>query len=149
MARVENHADETEYVRDGRGRPRLGIGAEQPERLHVGVEAGDLTGREVEVVHAELARLTQDVVVDVGYVADAKRLVAEVPQPPLQHVVGQVDRGVAEMGRVIGRNPAGVHRDHFARSEGDDLAPSSVVEPHQRRQVADRARGCRCAGPSA
>ena len=74
---------------------------QQAERRHVGVEAGHLLGGQVEVVDAELARLAQDVVVDVGDVADAPGLVAEVPEPPLQDVEGQVDRGVAEMGGVV------------------------------------------------
>ncbi len=127
MARVEDHADEAENVRDSRGRPWLGIGPEQPECLHVGIEAGDLARREVQIVHAELAGLAQDVVVDIGDVAHAQRPVAEIAQAPLQHVVSQVYRCVAEMRRVIGRDPARVHRDNLARRERDNLATSSVV----------------------
>ena len=78
---------------------------QQVERLHVGVEAGHLLGRQVEVVDAELAGLAQDVVVDVGDVAHALRLVAEVAQPPLQHVVGDVGGGVAEVGASYGVMP--------------------------------------------
>ena len=48
------------------------------ERLHVRVEAGHLLGRQVEVVDPELARLAQDVVVDVGDVAHELGRVAEV-----------------------------------------------------------------------
>ena len=61
------------------------------EQAHVGVEAGHLLGRQVEVVDTELAGLAQDVVVDVGDVAHAPRLVPGVPQAALQHVEGEVD----------------------------------------------------------
>ena len=43
-----------------------------------------LLGRQVEIVHAELAGLPQDVVVDVGDVADALRLVPASLQAALQ-----------------------------------------------------------------
>ena len=56
------------------------------------VEAGHLGGGQVEVVHAELAGLGEERVVDVGDVAHAARVVAEVAQPALQHVVGDVRR---------------------------------------------------------
>ena len=65
---------------------------EHVERRHVVVEAGDLGGGQVEVVHAELAGLAQQVVVDVGDVAHAAGLVAEVAEAALQHVVGEVRR---------------------------------------------------------
>ena len=78
-------------------------------------------------MHAELAGLAQDVVVDVGDVAHAQGPVAEVAQAPLQYVVDHVDSCMAEMRRVVGRDPTGVHRDDLARCERDDLATSSVV----------------------
>ena len=81
-------------------------------------------------MHAELARLAQDVVVDVGDVAHAPRLVAGVAQPALQHVVGEVHRGVAEVRRVVGRDAARVHRDDGPDLELDDRAAPRVVEAH-------------------
>ena len=54
------------------------------ERLHVALEARLLAGGEVEVVHAELARLGEQRVVDVGDVAHALDRVAHVDQAPLQ-----------------------------------------------------------------
>ena len=48
---------------------------QEAQRVHVGVEAGHLLGRQVEVVDAELAGLAQDVVVDVGDVAHDTGLV--------------------------------------------------------------------------
>ena len=63
------------------------------------VEAGHLLRGQVEVVDAELAGLAEDAVVDVGDVADALRLVAEVAQAALQHVVGHVRWRRARGGR--------------------------------------------------
>ena len=80
----------------------VALGSDQagisPERGHVGVEAADLLGGQVEEVDAELACLAEDVVVDVGDVADTSGLVAEVAQPPLEDVEGQVHLGVARDG---------------------------------------------------
>ena len=131
VAGLEHHPDEAEDVGDGRGGPRLAERRQEPEGLHVGVEAGHLLGRQVEVVHAELAGLAQDVVVDVGDVADALGLVAQVPQPALQHVVGQVGGGVAEVGGVVRRDAAGVHRHDRARLERHHRPPGGVVEAHR------------------
>ena len=109
--------------------------AQQAERLHVVVEAGRLGGGQVEVVHAELAGLAEDRVVDVGDVAHAARLVAEVAEPALEHVVGDVDRGVAEVGRVVRRDAARVHRDDRARLERDDLPAGGAPQAHARSPV--------------
>ena len=54
-----------------------------------------------------------------------------VAQPALQHVVGEVGGGVADVGGVVRRDAARVHRDHRARGERDDLAARRVVEPHR------------------
>ena len=116
---------------------------EQSEGRHVGVEARHLLGGEVEVVHAELARLAQDVVVDVGDVAHQPGLVPEVAQPSLQDVEGQVHLGVPDVGGVIGRDAARVHRDDGPGVEGDDLAPrgcrraASSVAPSLRSHVLE------------
>ena len=61
----------------------------------------DLRLGQLEVRHAELARLGQDRVVDVGDVAHHPHLVAELLEPADQDVVGEVRRGVAEVGRVV------------------------------------------------
>ena len=71
------------------------------ERDHVALEAGLLAGRQIEVVHAELARLGEQRVVDVGDVAHALDGVARVDQTALQHVVRDERRRVPEMGGVV------------------------------------------------
>ena len=113
---------------------------QQVERGHVVVEPGRLGRREVEVVDAELAGLAQDVVVDVGDVAHALRVVAAVAQAALEDVVGEVRGGVAEVGGVVRRDAARVHRDDRAGLERHDLAAGGVVEAHRRRAVTP---GCR------
>ena len=82
------------------------------------------------IVDPELPGLAQDVVVDVGDVADAPGLVAEVAEPALEDVEGQIDLGVPEVGRVVRGDPARVHGDQRRRCEGDDLPLGRVVEPH-------------------
>ena len=103
------------------------------ERLHVALEAGLLAGGEVEVVHAELAGLGEQRVVDVGDVAHARDRVAEVDQPALQHVVGEERRGVTEVRGVVRRDAARVHRHVRARLERHDGLPGRVVEAHRHR----------------
>ncbi len=95
---------------------------QQAERGHVGLEAGGLGRGQVQVVHAQLAGLAQDVVVDVGQVPHAAGLVAPVPEAALEDVVGQVGGGVAEVTGVVGRDAARVHEHDRARLEGHDLA---------------------------
>ncbi len=57
-------------------------------------------------------------------------LVAEVDEPSLEDVEGQVHLGMAQMGGVIGRDAARVHRHHRTGLESDDLAARGVVELH-------------------
>ena len=106
--------------------------------MHVALELGHLARGEVQVVHAQLTGLAQDVVIDVGHVAHAARLVAGVAQPTLEDVEGQVHEGVAEVGRVVGRDAAAVERDERTRLHLEDAASSSVVEAHQLDSPARR-----------
>ena len=130
VAAVERLPDQREDLGDGRRRPWLGVDGQQVEQPHLGVEARHLLGRQVEVVHAELAGLAQDVVVDVGDVAHAPGLVAGVAQPALQHVEIEVDGGVTEVRGVVGRDAARVHRHQRPGLEGHHLAARRVVQPH-------------------
>src|SRR4029450_1604607 len=111
VAPVEHHADEAPNVGDSRGGAGLAPGGQHVERPHVVVEAGGLGGGQVEVVDPELAGAAQDVVVDVGGVGHGPGGVAPVAQPPLEHVVGQVHGGVADVGGVVRGDAARVHGD--------------------------------------
>ena len=81
---------------------------------------------QVEVVHAELLRLAQQRVVDVGDVAHAARVVAEIAEAALQHVVGDVDRRVTEVRRVVRRDAARVHRDELGPGSNGTTALRAV-----------------------
>ena len=122
--------DEAADVGDGARRPGLRSRRQGVERGHVVVEAGRLRERQVQVVDPPAVRRGQDVVVDIGDVAYAAGLAAHVPQPPLQHVVGDAGGRVAQVGGVVGGDAAHVHAHHRRRVEVDDGTPSSVVEPH-------------------
>ena len=106
IARVKDDADQGQDFGDGRRCPRLRPRRDEPERLHVAVEAGDLFGGQIKVVDAEFASFAQEVVVDVGDIANAPRLVTEVTQPALQDVEGEVHLGMSEVRRVIRSDPA-------------------------------------------
>ena len=110
------------------------------ERGHVGVEPGDLLGGELEEVDAELPRLRQDRVVDVGDVAHHVDRVAEVLEAADEDVVGEVGGGVAEVGGVVGRDAADVDADVSAGSNGTTGTPAGVVQPHG-TMVLGRALG--------
>ena len=141
VAAVEHHADEPADVGDGRGGPGRRPHRQQPDGAHVVVEAGDLGRGQVEVVDAELAGLPEDRVVDVGDVAHAADLVAEVEQAAGEDVVGDVDGGVAEVGGVVGRDAARVHRDRRTGLEGHHLPTGGAPEAHRRRHPACSAPG--------
>ena len=128
MAPVQHHADETEDVVDGRRGPRLAERRQQSQGAHVELKARRLVVGEVHEVDAELARLAQDVVVDVGDVAHAMGLVAEVAQAALDDVVGDVGGGVAEVTGGIRRDAARVHGDDRPGLERHDLLASGVVQ---------------------
>ena len=130
VAAVEHHADEAADVGDGGRGSGLAPTRQEVQRGHVVVEARRLRRGQVEIVHAERAGLGQDRVVDVGDVAHALRVVADVAQASLQDVVRHVDGGVPEVGRVVGRDAARVHRDDGPGSNGNDGLPSRVVQPH-------------------
>ena len=137
--RMSGIADEARGVDDD----RQGV-----ERLHVALEARLLAGREIEVVHAELAGLGEQRVVDVGDVADALHRVAQVDQPPLQHVVGDERRRVTEVGGVVRRDAARVHQHVVVRLERHDGRRAVSYSRIVMAQPAT-ALGSRCGFPSA
>ena len=62
--------------------------------LHIVVEASRLSECQIEIVDSALLRSGEDVVVDIGDVADTASLVPQVAQTALQNVVGDVCGGV-------------------------------------------------------
>ena len=137
VAAIEQLTDHLDHPVDRLRRPRFGDRRAHAERVHVGAEARQLFGCELEVGHTELPRLREDRVVDVGDVAHHPHLVAELFEPPGEQVVRQVRRGVAEMRRVVGRDPADVHRDHGPDVEVDDAPLCRVEDPHSAGRVVE------------
>ena len=98
------------------------------QRVHVGLEAGQLGVRELQVVDAQLARLGKDRVVDVGDVAHHAHFVAELLQSPREEVIGDVRGRVPEVRRVVGRDAAYVHAHDGPGLERDERLLGSVVD---------------------
>jgi hypothetical protein len=130
VAPVEDHADEAQDVVDGRAGRRLAEGGQHAEGPHVALEPGHLGPGQLQVRDADLPGLAQHVVVDVGDVAHALGLVAEVAQPALEDVVEHVGRRVPHVGGVVRRDAARVHLHERARLEGDHRLAGGVVQPH-------------------
>ncbi len=127
---IERRPDQRQDLGDGRGGPGLGIDRQKVQHPHFSVEACHLLCGEIQIMDAELARLAEDVVVHVGDVAHALRLVPEVTQTALQHVEIEVDGSVAEVGRVVRGDATGVHRHQGSRLERHDLFSGGVVQLH-------------------
>ena len=138
MAAGLESLDELDHLAHPLRGVRLGLDGAGVEGDHVAVEPGRLGRGQLTEVDAELAGLRQDGVVDVGDVAHEPHGVAEILEPADQQVVVDVGVGVAQMGRVVGRDAADVDRDHLARLERDDLGASGVVEAHGDTVAADR-----------
>jgi hypothetical protein len=127
---IQHHADEPADVGNRRRRTRRRRHGERVHRLHVALEAGLLPCRQVEIVDAQLPRLGEQRIVDVGDVAHTLHRVAEIDEPSLQHVVDDEGRRVAEVCGVVRRDAARVHGHQIVRLERHDGPPSRVVEPH-------------------
>ena len=71
----------------------------------------------------------EEIVVDVGDVADAVGFEATVDQPPLEDVEDQEGGRVPDVGGVVRGDPADVHRHPSScRREVDDGAAGRVVQ---------------------
>jgi hypothetical protein len=93
---------------DDLGDADVGVGREDPERLHVGAEELHLLGGQVAPVDARGRRALEQRVVDVGHVLDVGDVVPAVEPHALQRVEREVGGGVAEVRRVVRRDAADV-----------------------------------------
>ena len=140
-ARLEGAPDHGEDLRDRPRRSRFAVDREQVDQLHIAFELGHLLGGEVQVVDAQLSSLAQHVVVDVGDISHAAGLVAGVAKTSLQDIETEIDVGVTEVGRVIGRDAAAVDGDERTGLEGVHAAARGVVELH-RVKFRPSSRSC-------
>ena len=96
---------------------------------------------EVEVVHAELACLREQRVVDVGHVAHALDRATRVDESPDEHVISEEGEGVPEMCGVVRRDTADVHLHLVSWREVDDFSAGGVVKTQGGTQLIPVKRG--------
>ena len=70
VAVVEYLTDESADVGHSRRGPGRTVRLDEAKGCHVTVEHRDLACCQIEIMHAEFASLTQDVIVDIGVIAD-------------------------------------------------------------------------------
>src|SRR5215468_9384729 len=126
-------------VRNEVARAREVVWGTNIEALHVIDEVGGPT-----IAHgtADLARLAQDVVIDVGdilHVTYSDALALEIPD---EHVSGRIGEGVAQMRGVVGSDATDVEARRAARG-GERLQSGRlrVEEFHVRRTAQHGVRG--------
>src|SRR6185312_3103289 len=83
---LDQPLDQLDHLRDVAGRTRLVRGLEDVDGRVGGVELALEVVRVLPPRPAGLGRLREDLVVDVGHVADVRDLIAAAHQPPPQHV---------------------------------------------------------------
>ena len=144
----DHAADRVEGVADA----GLGVGPGQAQVVHVLVEGRDVAVGQREGLDALVGGLGQDLVVDVGDVADEVHGPAAVTQVPGQRRVHDHRAGVAHVAVVVDRHAALVDRQRVGCDRDDvfDLADEGVVQAQWRRghgrflrpaNYADRAVG--------
>src|SRR5699024_4982167 len=140
---LDEGVDERDHLRDVTGRPRLVGRGEDPEQLERLGGVALVAVAQGEPVGTGLRCLAQDLVVDVGDVADEGDVVpVAAHEPAPQHVEGHGEAQVADVRGALRRQPADVH-PHPTRGDGGEVALGAgcgVVElqGHGPRLTADR-----------
>ncbi len=111
MAAVDKRLDHANHLVDMLRRARLDVRWQHAERGHVVVVGLDVLRRDLVDRLAGLDRRRVDLVVDVRDIARKSELVAP-PQSPHQQVEYDRGPGIADVGIVVNRGPAKVHRHH-------------------------------------
>jgi hypothetical protein len=123
---------EIEHLLDVLARPRVLLGAFDPQRIEI-LEEG---------LYIRLGRLLQgqplrghpldDLVLDVGDVHDLRHLEAEELEGAAQQVLPDVGPEVSDVGVVVNRGTAGVHTDLSGLQRPERLGPAGhgVVDLH-------------------
>src|SRR5262252_3888010 len=141
-AAFDQRAHRGHDVRNEVARAREVVWGTNIEALHVIDEVGGPTIAHGTPVIADLARLAQDVVIDVGdilHVAYSDALALEIPD---EYVSGRIGEGVAQMRGVVGSDATDVEARRAARGaeqlQNDRLR---IVEFHVRRAAQRGVRG--------
>ena len=113
VARGDQPLDHRDHLRDVLGRPRLDVWRQIAERRHVLVEdRRGAAGQRLDRL-AVLAGGGDNLVLDIGDVADIAHMVfaVSVTQYPIEQVKRHHRAGIADMGKVVDRRPADIHAD--------------------------------------
>jgi len=113
-------SDQFEHLRHVRGGARFMIRLLDPECRGVCVHEVDETGRQFADALFVFLRAPDDLVIDVGNVADVGHLQSARPQPPLNHVEDHQHAGVPEVAEVVDRHSADIHAD-LARGDRHEV----------------------------
>ena len=102
----------------------------QPQPLHVLVEGLDIAVGNGAVIDPFLVGAVDDLVVDVGIVADVGDIVAGILQIAEDHVEDHVGPGMADMAVVVDRYPADIHAGLAGdqRNEGFFFTRKGIVD---------------------
>ena len=108
------------------------------EGLHVGAEQFNLGFGQLTPVHTGGRGAFQKRVVDIRHVLGVVHAKTRVNPDPLQGVEGQVGVGVADVRRIVGRDPADVETGGIERPCQHEAVGFGVVEPRCTRFTGDR-----------
>ena len=111
---------------------------EDGEQLHVGAEQVDLGGTELAPVHPIALSAFEQRVINIRDVLGVVDLIPVIQQLAIDQVKGQIRRGVAQVGGVIGRDAADVHGGGIARDlHRLDRGVSRVIQTEGLRSAGD------------
>ena len=137
MTLVHQRPDHRDHFRDVTGRTGLDVGVQQTQGFHILVKGAPRALRHLLDGFPRLVRGGNDLVVDVGDVADARHPFELVTQHAIEQVEGNERPGIADVGVVVDRRAAHVHA-HMAwieRSERLLAARRRVVQRESQDQT--------------
>ena len=121
--------DEFDHLGDRLGRPDILTRRQHPQRGHVLAEQGDLAIAELAPVDTVARGALEQRIVDVGDVLHVMHVVTEVQPQPMNQVERQIGGRVAQMSRVVRRDPADVHGGGRPGRHRAHLPIRGVVQP--------------------
>ncbi len=93
--------------------------AQHPQPVHILIKGGNVAISNSAVVGPFLNGPVDDLVVDIGVIADVGHLIPGKLQVAVDHIKHDTGPGMADVAEVIDRNPADIH-PHLAGDTGDE-----------------------------
>ncbi len=118
MAVVDQALDNGDDIVDMVGCLGFDGGTQHPQPVHVLVKGGNVAIRDGAVITAFLVGPVDDLVVDVGIVADIGHLIPAKTQVAVDHVKDDPGPGMADVAEVVDRHAADIHA-HLAWYAGN------------------------------